>query len=66
MRSQHDGIDWDRFAAPAPLSQPTAPGPLAAPNDPAAPRRYARGPAGRGKYDGIDWDCARDQGERVP
>jgi hypothetical protein len=50
VRSQHDGIDWDRFAAPA------GPSRSAALNNPAA----------RGQYDGIDWDCARDQGERVP
>ncbi len=55
VRSQHDGIDWDRLADPVgPASELT--GHSAGPSDPAA----------RGQYDGIDWDCARDPGERVP
>jgi hypothetical protein len=55
-RSQHDGIDWDRLGCPAAhgqLARPAAYGQLGC-------------PAAHGQYDGIDWDCARDQGERVP
>jgi hypothetical protein len=74
VRSQHDGIDWDRFAGPAGPGQPTGhhqladPRQLAEPSHAAAPRHPAdpRPPAPRSHYDGVDWDCARDQGERVP
>ena len=61
VRSQHDGIDWDRFAAPPVSSQPIGPGYPADPRHPAEPGP----PTPRSRYDGVDWDCARDQGERV-
>ncbi len=119
VRSQHDGIDWDRLADPpglsqsAGLSQPAGPSQAAGPSDPpglsqaigpsqatgpsqplgpseppgpsqppglsqlaAHSAPAARAPAARGQhprvryargqYEGIDWDCARDPGERVP
>ena len=61
VRSQHDGIDWDRFVDPAGSSRPIEPRYPADPRHPAEPRPLAS----RSRYDGVDWDCARDQGERV-
>jgi hypothetical protein len=63
-RSQHDGIDWDRLVCPAAhgLARPAAHGQLARP----AAYGQLGCPAAHFRYDGIDWDCARDQGERVP